>query len=153
MHSPEGTTGMVENTYRDDARNYFRVDWSGGHFPSSSNNCGNGTCYLGLDDTCICQTFEVTTPVFDLEFLTSSQPSDLGTFPLNLHIGSVDPNIYDKETYNVTTTWVDSKYMIQVWQHSKSIALEDTIIGVTENGNAKYFKNKKSVSEGQSSLS
>ena len=132
----------VHPTYSESNRNYFRVNWVGG-FPSSSNGCA--PCSTGPDNTCMCQTVEETTHVYDENLINSPQPSDLGDVALQLQIGSFDPSIYDAGTYTVEKTWVDSEFTITFWQHSSG-SLHDMIIAVDKGGKVEFFKNMVSVS-------
>ena len=68
------------------SENWFKVYWDGGSYPIVEDNCSS-YCRTYLD-VCICEIFVETGQVFQ------SMPSSKVEALANLHIGSLDPEIY-----------------------------------------------------------
>jgi hypothetical protein len=77
---------------------YFSVHWqkniSGDdQFPSLANDCGNGTCQLTDDDTCLCNTEVSESIVFN------SSPPSREAILTNLKIGAFHPDTFNDGAY------------------------------------------------------
>ena len=149
VHAPETPEAPVHERYNRRAKNFFRVKWTDGNFPSPANDCGAGACTL-LDDGCLCQTAEESFPILDVNIFDqylSSPPSNLDDIVANLHIGAVNPTTEDSQEYSVSDIWSDEKYDIRIWISTISDNVEDRIIEVTQKRTSRttFFQNRKSV--------
>ena len=141
-------------------RNFFKVYWDSGSFPSTENSCGNGVCKALSGGGCLCDTKISINTVFtsmptSAEHVLSSLYIGVSTiktmnefshsFLYNLvflfcvrKIQSVDPSIHDPDMYNTIT---DDLTGITVHK-SRGKFNEETIFEVTDMfGRRKFLKN------------
>jgi uncharacterized protein (DUF1501 family) len=71
--------------------NFFKVYWDNDSFPSVGRNCSI-ICGVYLDN-CVCKVAVETTQVFH------SMPNSTADVLNNLHVGSLDPDLYNKSDY------------------------------------------------------
>jgi len=154
VHVPSASIEMhngVYYSYREGAKNYFRVDWNGqDDFPNISNGCGNGVCSVSTVEarSCLCETREATTPVYDTS--SQGQPQDLSLIESQLFIGALDPTVHDAGAYTVDTTWSQPPYTVTFWQKTTggtSSSAEDQIIAVDNGVRTNFYKNQVSTVE------
>jgi len=114
---------------------WFRVNWE--DKDSIPSTCETPCSVVVEDGSCMCPTSVVDSTAFDAE------PSDLSEISsTKLHIGSVDPRIFDAGVYNNHIVWNDGKKTVLVWVPSGgSVNDMRTIFEFTEKGVTKFFRN------------
>lgn len=151
MHKPDENPFFPEEIvpYVDSVQtvNYFSVGWEREAltfreiYPSIHNNCGNGTCEITSDDSCLCSLVLNETHVFDS---TPSQDEVLST----LKIGAFDPDLFtEADATENAYTLLESSEGVEVWiQSDSAIGSMETIFKTSnEFGEVTYFKNMQSV--------
>jgi uncharacterized protein (DUF1501 family) len=96
VHDPESYPETARPLHvADDTGNFFPVAWEAA-WPKVSADGSCGGCGVAADGACICETTVQTSAVFD------SVPTKEEMLA-SLHIGSVDPNLFDPGTYGQGT--------------------------------------------------
>lgn len=107
--------------------NYFRVQWTTrqNSWPKASNNCGN-VCDVVDGDKCLCNV-----RVIEGQALKSApqSTSDLDS----LHVGALDPTIYDAGSYSVSSSQGITTYA------KNGIIDKDTVFEYTDDKGRHYF--------------
>lgn len=95
------------------ASSYFNVTEI---YPSIDNSCGNGTCSMTHDESCLCSVTVSET------FVYNSLPTRDEV--LSLKIGAVNPASFSDA--DVTYSFFDSSEDVEVWVSSDSSGINDT---------------------------
>lgn len=140
VHYPEGSGASVQfisQSVADGNKNFFRVDWVGGltNAPTVANKCLGGLCTIHNNEFCLCSITIEESTVFS-EMPTRDQVLR------ELHIGSMDPKIYQRNPYHQFKTEAGvSMHTTDALAPFKAT----TIFEVLVNGKKKYFRNKRSM--------
>ena len=93
IHEAEGFANQVKYVSQGLGNmNFFSVPWPRDNyvkdelFPTIDNDCGEGTCSLQLDDTCLCDVTVTNNQAF------SENPASIGVIREKLKIGAFPPN-------------------------------------------------------------
>ena len=133
-NSPESTTYML-GSVADGNKNFFRVNWLGGNFPTVQNGCLNGLCQVHQDEFCLCKMNVDETAVF------SAMPSK-EQVEAELHIGSLAPDVYTNKSYSLYG--FEGGVKLFAVDPSAPFA-KDSIFEVIIRGKPAYFRNMKSM--------
>ena len=130
------TKEYMANHVKRDTRNWFRVNWVNGNYPSPQNNC-QAVCQV-LDDACLCKVEVTERAVFD-KMPSRQQVVDF------LHVGSLAPDVFDDGIYTVIP---GSTGDVEAYKHADGAAFDDrTIFKVEELGETRYYVNMESLVE------
>ncbi len=92
VHRPNSFSERVEHVSVEN-ENYFKVYWErGGDYPSVDNDC-DGVCEVLSEGACLCYTGVLENTVF------KSMPSDKNEIIQKLHVGALDPSVFDSGMY------------------------------------------------------
>ena len=117
-----------------ESRNYFKVYWNEGNFPSQENLCGNGACTSFITGECLCDTSIVSSRAF------KSMPSSVEAVLSELTIGAFDPLSYDNGTFPE----VLDENGVTAYLTVAGVFNKDTVFVVTDTyGRVHRFKNIK----------
>ena len=132
----ENTKEYMENHVKTDTRNWFRVNWVDGEYPSPQNNCKD-VCQV-LEDACLCRMQVTERAVFD-KMPSRQQVVD------SLHVGSLAPDVFDDGIYTVIPS---STSDVQAYTHADGEPFDArTIFKVEELGETRYYVNMESLVE------
>ena len=118
-----------------ESRNYFKVYWEGGNFPSKDNSCGNGACMSFVTGECLCDTF-----ISRSERVFKSMPTSVEVVLSKLTIGAFDPLSFDNGTYPE----VLDENGVTAYLTVAGVFNKDTVFVVTDKyGRSHTYKNAK----------
>lgn len=106
IHDPATADGTVAAHVRqDETVSFFSIHWekdaSGNEiYPNPDNNCGNGACTLGTDNTCVCSTTVDESAAFDSMPTKEEVLSDLS-------LGAFQLEMFDINDYELIETGLD----------------------------------------------
>lgn len=135
------TGGTVRNFVNDDSPSFFRVQWTGGVFPTARDNCGGGNC-REVDRQCICRVEIRTKAVFKKE------PANRNPLLAHLHVGFPNLALFDGLGLKRKIVEGSTSFNGYVFYSSDgSCCNEQTIFEVTDpvSGRTLYLKNTRST--------
>jgi uncharacterized protein (DUF1501 family)/uncharacterized protein (DUF1800 family) len=98
VYEPE-TYQKLHYHVKDDNRNFFKVYWDDGNWPTNDNDvtagnsCGNGACQNLTTGGCLCDTIITESRIFE------DMPSSVDEVLSKLTVGAFDTSAYDDGTY------------------------------------------------------
>lgn len=139
---------MHEDTFKEwkkgdisvDNKVEFRIDWDGGNFPTTADNCGNECEVVASSDTCLCNT----TVTSSMPFSSLSEPPSLDEVISTLRVTVLQSVATDASIYSLHSTTSDG---VKIYLPVGTTTLtEDAVFQVqTFSQVHRYYKNSLST--------